>query len=273
MKHSIPTLAPEADSLRPQHPFHLVDPSPWPFVASLSVLILAIGGILAMHKIDMWILRVGVGFLILTFIGWWRDVLREGDTENVHTHEVRNGLRIGMGLFIASEIMFFSAFFGGYFYAALMPTEFTGHVWPPKNITPLDPFELPYFNTLLLLLSGTTVTWAHHALLENKLKDAAKGLGLTVLLGMTFTIVQAIEYMHAPFAFKEGIYPSIFFITTGFHGFHVIVGTIFLAVCWQRCRHGKFTPSHHVGFEAAAWYWHFVDVVWLLLFISIYCWR
>jgi len=262
----------ETTALPQNHPFHLVDPSPWPFVTSLSVLILAIGAVLWMHKIDPYVFWVGVILLMVTFAGWWRDVIREGNSPGVHTPPVQRGLRIGMGLFIASEVMFFGAFFWGYFHAALSPTEATGFVWPPNNIIPFDPFHLPYLNTLILLLSGTTVTWAHHELLEGNMKDTAKALLMTVLLGVTFTALQVIEYSHAAFSLKDGIYPSSFYMATGFHGFHVIVGTVFLLVCYVRTRRSEFSKDHHVGFEAAAWYWHFVDVVWLFLFVSIYWW-
>lgn len=255
-----------------RHPFHLVEPSPWPFVGSLAAFVLAIGAVLAMHGIDKIVLCVGFLMVAYTMFVWWRDVVREANTTGLHTEPVRHGLRMGMVFFIASEVMFFVAFFWAYFNAALMPTEATGGVWPPKGIVTFDPFHLPYLNTLLLLLSGTTVTWAHHALLEGDRKGLLQGLGLTVLLGITFTIVQAFEYAHAAFALKDGIYPSTFFLATGFHGLHVIIGTIFLIVCWFRARREEFSPDHHVGFEAAAWYWHFVDVVWLFLFISIYWW-
>lgn len=256
-----------------KHPYHLVDPSPWPFVTSMVVLVLAIGAVLFMHGIDSWLFMAGgIGVVVCLFC-WWRDVVREGNTPGVHNPVVQHGLRMGMVLFIASEVMFFVAFFWAYFHAALDPTPATGSVWPPKGIVTFDPFHLPYLNTLLLLLSGTTVTWAHHALIEGDRKGMIQGLGLTILLGMTFTAVQGIEYAHAAFALKDGIYPSTFFLATGFHGFHVIVGTIFLTVCFFRAfRQGDFTPEHHVGFECAAWYWHFVDVVWLFLFIAIYCW-
>jgi cytochrome c oxidase subunit 3 len=255
-----------------KHPFHLVDQSPWPFVGGLSALVLAIGGVLAMHGLDKWVFPIGVFMLLLTLFGWWRDVVREGNTPGLHTPAVQRGLRVGMLLFICSEVMFFGAFFWAYFNVALAPPEAIGSVWPPKNIVPFDPFHLPYFNTLVLLLSGTTVTWAHHALLENRRKEVLQGLGFTIALGLLFTTVQAIEYTHAAFSFKGGIYPSTFFMATGFHGFHVIVGTLFLMVCWVRAYRSEFTPDHHVGFEAAAWYWHFVDVVWLFLFVSIYWW-
>jgi cytochrome c oxidase subunit 3 len=185
-----------------------------------------------------------------------------------------------MMMFIASEVMFFAAWFWAYFDAALYANdpqlysriENLGGVWPPKGIETLDPWHLPLLNTLILLTSGTTVTWAHHALLENDRQGLKIGLWLTVLLGLVFTGVQAYEYAHASFGFKGNIYGATFFMATGFHGFHVIVGTIFLTVCLLRANRGDFTPRQHFGFEAAAWYWHFVDVVWLFLFVSIYVW-
>lgn len=254
------------------HPFHLVDPSPWPLIASLSTLVLAIGAVLSMHKLTHIVFYIGLLMLITTAFFWWKDVVKESNTPGVHTTAVQRGLKIGMGLFIASEVMFFVAFFWGYFHSAFSPNEATGGVWPPKGIETLDPFGLPYLNTLLLLLSGTTVTWAHHSLLNNHKKDLVKGLLFTVLLGATFTCVQAFEYHHATFALKDGIYPSTFYMATGFHGAHVIIGTLFLLVCLFRAKNNDFTSTHHVGFEAAAWYWHFVDVVWLFLFVSIYWW-
>ena len=189
-------------------------------------------------------------------------------------------LRYGMILFIASEVMFFVAWFWAFFDASLfadeakqyLRTEFLGGVWPPEGLEVIDPWHLPLFNTLLLLASGTTITWAHHALLENDREGLKKGLALTIILGIVFSAVQVYEYVHAPFAFKESIYGATFFMATGFHGFHVFVGTIFLIVCLIRVYKGHFTPEKHFGFEAAAWYWHFVDVVWLFLFTTIYVW-
>ena len=174
-----------------------------------------------------------------------------------------------MMLFIASEVMFFVAFFWAFFASALFPV---GGVWPPEEIITFEVFDLPLMNTLVLLLSGCTVTWAHHALLNDNRKDFMIGLFLTIILGLFFTGLQAVEYSHAAFSFTDGIYPSVFFMATGFHGFHVIVGTIFLIVCFFRGYLGHFTPDQHFGFEAAAWYWHFVDVVWLFLFVAIYWW-
>jgi len=177
-----------------------------------------------------------------------------------------------MALFIASEVMFFAAFFWAYFNASLFPVAATGFTWPPDGIEVFDPFGVPLLNTFILLTSGCTVTWAHHAVREGNRKGAVQGLALTVLLGAIFTGFQAYEYIHAPFGFTDGIYPSTFFMATGFHGFHVIIGTCFLAVCLVRAYKGHFKPDHHFGLEAAAWYWHFVDVVWLFLFICVYVW-
>ncbi|MBX9697637.1 MAG: cytochrome c oxidase subunit 3 [Alphaproteobacteria bacterium] len=255
---------------RKKHPYHLVDPSPWPFVASLSALLLTVGAVLFMHGHDKITLFIGLLMLLFTMGGWFRDIIKESRTE--HTSKVKLGLRYGMMLFIASEVMFFVAIFWAYFDASIFPKEATGGVWPPKGILTLDPFELPYLNTLLLLLSGTTLTWSHHALIEGDKRMFLNQLLYTVLLGVVFLGVQVFEYMHAPFLFKGGIYPSTFYLATGFHGFHVFVGVVFLAVCWFRGRRGDFTPTDHFGFEAAAWYWHFVDVVWLFLFVSIYWW-
>ena len=254
------------------HPFHLVNPSPWPFAMALSVLVLTTGAVLFMHNIDTWLFVGGIVALLASFFGWWRDLIHESNTQGIHTLAVQKGLKIGMGLFIASEVMFFVAFFWGYFHSALSPNEAMGFIWPPKNIKALDPFEWPYLNTLILLLSGTAVTWAHHALINNQMVHPAKAVLITVGLGITFSCIQFLEYHHASFGLKDGIYPSTFYMATGFHGFHVIVGTLFLGVCWWRLKKGQFTSTHHVGFEAAAWYWHFVDVVWLFLFISIYWW-
>ncbi len=258
----------------PKHPYHLVDPSPWPLVGSIAAGVMAGGAVLFMHGYDVLgsrglVLIIGALMVLGTMFVWWRDVRREATFEGYHTPVVQIGLRFGMALFIASEVMFFAAFFWAFFTSSLFPV---GGVWPPKGITPFNPFEFPFLNTLILLLSGTTVTWAHHSLLEGNQKGLVQGLIVTVLLGISFTCVQAYEYTHAAFHFTGGIYPSTFFMATGFHGFHVIIGTTFLAVCLWRAKKGDFTPTHHFGLEAAAWYWHFVDVVWLFLFVCIYWW-
>lgn len=254
-----------------KHPFQIIDPSPWPLVCAMGTLLLTLGAVLAMHKKDYIVLIFGALMVVGSAIGWWRDMIHEGADKKVYTKEVKNGLKIGMIIFIVTEIMFFVSFFWAYFNASLDPSAVIGSVWPPKGLKTIDPFDLPYFNTLILLLSGTTVTWAHHSLLEGKTKDVTLGLGLTVLLGLIFTCVQILEYHHAPFLFKGGIYPSNFYMATGFHGLHVLLGTIFLSVCYFRSKkEGSFTVDSHTGFEVAAWYWHFVDAVWLFLFVAIY---
>ncbi len=267
------------------HPFHLVDPSPWPLVASLAAGLLAAGTAMWMNGFTIGDLPIGAKTAALGLLGvlfvmwmWWRDVIKEAVVQKAHSPVAKIGLRYGMALFIASEVMFFVAFFWAYFAAAFYPTEATGFVWPPQGVHTFDPFDVPFIMTLILLLSGTTVTWAHHALIEGKNKDAAKALAITVGLGVLFTCFQVYEYSHAHFGFNDGtiegrdIYASTFFMATGFHGLHVLIGTIFLAVCYFRTLKGHFTATSHFGFEAAAWYWHFVDVVWLFLFISIYWW-
>jgi len=261
-----------------EHPYHLVEPSPWPLIGAFSGGFLATGMIVFMHTPTNWMLFAGIFLVLFTMFGWWRQVVREATFEGHHTPIVQIGLRYGMLLFILSEVMFFAAFFWAYFNVAFFPdapiqwerAEVTGGVWPPVGLVPFDPFDLPFLNTMILLLSGCTVTWAHHALRQGDRQGLLQGLGLTVILGALFSLLQAYEYSHAAFGFREGIYPTTFYMLTGFHGFHVMVGTVFLAVCWFRAYAGHFKPDHHFGFEAAAWYWHFVDVVWLFLFVSVY---
>ena len=254
------------------HPYHLVNPSAWPILGAFAGGLMATGAIVYMHYDALWLLLLGTVCVLAVMVGWWRDVVLESVREKAHTEIVKIGLRYGMLLFIASEVMFFVAFFWAYFNAALYPTEAIGFVWPPEGVEAVPPFDLPLMMTLVLLLSGTTVTWAHHEILEGNNKQAAFALLLTVLLGILFTAIQIYEYTHVKFGFTDGIFSSTFYMATGFHGFHVLIGTIFLFVCWLRTRAGHFTPTSHFGFEAAAWYWHFVDVVWLFLFVAVYWW-
>ena len=264
----------------PPQPYHLVQPSPWPLLGALSGGLTAVGAVLFMHYDITWVMLLGLVCVLAVMFFWWRDVIKESVVQKAHTLIVKIGLRYGMMLFIASEVMFFAAFFWAYFDAHLFTdearqfarVEHTGGIWPPEGVRPFDPFHLPFLMTLILLLSGCTVTWAHHALREGHNDQAAKALAVSVLLGLTFSGLQIYEYTHAAFGFREGIYSSTFYMATGFHGFHVVVGTIFLAVCWFRTMRSHFTPDSHFGFEAAAWYWHFVDVVWLFLFVAVYWW-
>ena len=264
----------ESSGLR--EPYHLVDRSPWPIVGAIGGLMVVVGIILAAHYGDYIVVSIGGVVVIATAFFWWRDVIRESRTPGLHSPVVRLGLRYGMMFFITSEVMFFVAFFWSFFNFALFPENVAGlahPIWPPPGIHTPDPWHFAILMTMILLLSGCTITWAHHSLIENDRKGLLTGLGLTVLLGVAFTATQLWEYTHSPFKFYGGgVYPSVFFLATGFHGFHVIVGTSFLIVCWFRARAGQFTPQRHFGFEAAAWYWHFVDVVWLFLFTCIYWW-
>lgn len=266
---------------KPNHDYHLVPLSPWPLVGAISAFVMALGAIMWMKPLTSfgpYVFGAGTLGVLYTMIAWWTDVVHEAETGD-HTRVVQISHRYGMILFIASEVMFFVAWFWAYFDIALYPNaanEFErakaiGGVWPPKGTEMLDPWHLPLLNTLLLLTSGTTVTWAHHALLNSQRSAIKKGLILTIVLGVLFTCVQAYEYAHAPFKFASAI-GSNFFMPTGFHGFHVIIGSIFLIVCLARVFVGHFTEKQHLGFEFAAWYWHFVDVVWLFLFSAVYVW-
>ncbi|MBY0407683.1 MAG: cytochrome c oxidase subunit 3 [Rickettsiales bacterium] len=262
------------------HPFHLVDPSPWPALGSGSLFTGALGAAMYMHKVPggVFLLAIGFALVLYTMYVWWRDVIKESRVDNAHTKAVSHGLRLGMVLFITSEVLFFAAFFWAFFDASMLPKApledtwaIKDGVWPPAGIRPFNAFELPFLNTLILLLSGTTVTWAHYCIINGNRKDSITALWYTVILGAIFTTCQAYEYSHAAFGFKDGIYASTFYMATGFHGFHVLVGTLFLAICLGRAKKGHFTPEKHLGFEFAAWYWHFVDVVWLFLFVFVYC--
>jgi cytochrome c oxidase subunit 3 len=272
------------------HDYHILAPDPWPLIGSISAVMLTAGGVLWMHDnpYGKFVCLAGLLGVLVTMFNWWGNTIKEAH-EGHHTPVVSLHLRYGMILFIASEVMFFVAWFWAFFSASLFPAPIEvvdGAVqalqdpalaqFPAKGVEVLDPFGWPLLNTLILLCSGTTVTWAHHSLIHGDRDGLKKGLLATIALGIVFSCVQAYEYAHAPFAFKTtnggSIYSSTFFMATGFHGFHVLVGTIFLIICYLRARKGDFTPKQHFGFEAAAWYWHFVDVVWLFLFTCIYVW-
>jgi cytochrome c oxidase subunit 3 len=257
-----------------KHSFHLVTPSPWPLLAAAAVLTLVFGAVLYFHfyKLGVPTLLLGLILLLAIVSAWWRDVIREATFEGSHTTIVQRGLKLGMLLFIVSEIFFFFAFFWAYFHSSLAPTIEIGSIWPPQGIVTFNPWGIPLLNTCILLLSGVTITYVHHSLVNGNFTATQEGFLWTIILAFLFTLLQIYEYLEAPFSISDGIYGSTFYMATGFHGLHVIIGTIFIAICFIRFIFHHFTRQHHVGFEAAAWYWHFVDVVWLFLFVSIYWW-
>lgn len=259
-------------SINNNHPFHLVDYRPWPLTGAIGVITLVTGIIKWFHEFNINLIILGYIIILLTIYQWWRDICREGTYQGNHTILVSKGLRWGIILFIVSEIFFFISFFWAFFHRRLSPNIEIGAIWPPSRIVPFNPFQIPLLNTIILITSGVSVTWAHHAIIENNFSQTTQGLFITIILGIYFTILQAYEYIEAPFTIADSIYGSTFFIATGFHGLHVIIGTIFLTICFIRHLSTHFSNKHHFGFEAAAWYWHFVDVVWLFLYISIYWW-
>lgn len=260
--------------IKTKHSWHLVDPSPWPLLSSIGAFSVTSGLVLYMHSYINGGVVLCNGFLVLfsSAYMWWRDVIREATFEEHHTYSVQRGLRFGMILFIVSEIMFFFAFFWAFFHSSLSPAFNIGGVWPPESITIIPASGIPLTNTFFLLSSGATVTWAHHAIISRAKKQTIVALLWTLLLASLFTVLQVFEYLEAPFNIADSVYGSCFYMTTGFHGFHVVIGTLFLFISFMRIIYNHYTNSHHFGFEAGAWYWHFVDVVWLFLFIMVYWW-
>nr|YP_010936682.1 cytochrome c oxidase subunit III [Nesidiocoris poppiusi]WKW91652.1 cytochrome c oxidase subunit 3 [Nesidiocoris poppiusi] len=254
------------------HPFHLVDYSPWPLTGSIGALTFVSGMVLFLHKNNSTMILMGTIIILLTMFQWWRDIVREGTFQGKHTMKVVQGLKLGMILFIISEVLFFTSFFWAFFHSSLSPTVEIGGVWPPKGIISFDPKQIPLLNTMILLCSGISITWAHHSMMSMEYKNTITALVITVTLGIYFSVLQGYEYFEAMFNISDSIYGSCFFMATGFHGLHVLIGTIFIAICLIRQTLYHFSSDHHFGFEASAWYWHFVDVVWLFLYITIYWW-
>nr|QQQ88664.1 cytochrome c oxidase subunit 3 [Hyalella cajasi] len=254
------------------HPYHLVEKSPWPLIASVSAMVMVSGLVKWFHEFNFDLLLLGGVSVTVTSMQWWRDVSREASFQGLHTIKVVRGLRWGMLLFIVSEVLFFFSFFWAFFHSSLSATMEVGAEWPPVGVKALSAFQVPLLNTAILLASGVTVTWAHHAILENNHSQATQGLLITVLLGGYFSALQGFEYLEACFSIADSVYGASFFVATGFHGLHVIIGSSFLAVNFFRLLLGRLSSSHHNGMEAAIWYWHFVDVVWLFLYVSIYWW-
>jgi cytochrome c oxidase subunit 3 len=259
-------------SIHTNHPYHLVEKRPWPILASTRALLLTRGLVKWFHEFSPSLFLLGLSAVLITSVQWWRDVSREASFQGLHTIKVTQGIRWGIILFIVSEILFFFSFFWAFFHNRLNTTIEVGAQWPPTSIVVFNPFQIPLLNTAILLASGVTVTWRHHAVTENNHSQAVKALALTIFLGVYFTLLQALEHHEASFSIADSVYGSTFFVATGFHGLHVIIGSTFLIVCLYRLYSGHFSSKHHTGYESAIWYWHFVDVVWLFLYVSIYSW-
>nr|QCX42045.1 cytochrome c oxidase subunit 3 [Margaritifera margaritifera] len=252
-------------------PFHMVEMSPWPILGSFSALLLAVGFVDWFSSGTLWSIGCGVLPMLLVMYQWWRDVVRESD-QGWHTSYVAKNIRMGMALFIVSEVFFFFGFFWAFFSSSLVPSVEVGGVWPPVGIQTLNALKVPLLGTAVLLLTGVTVTWAHHAVLARKREEALLGLGFTVLWGFYFMVLQLLEYFRSTFTIADGIYGSLFYVMTGFHGIHVLIGVVFLSVCAWRCLNFGFSSGRHLGLDAAVWYWHFVDVVWITVFLCVYWW-
>lgn len=255
-------------------PFHIVDPSPWPILTAFSLFNVTSTTALYLHNIisTLWVVNFNIFITVVVISFWFRDIIREATFQGYHNSHVKQGLKIGMILFIISEVMFFFSFFWAFFYSSLNPTIEIGATWPPVGIVSVGPENIPTLNTMLLLLSGSFITYSHHALCANIRNEALFALIVTICLAGIFTLVQGYEYCSIQLAISDGIYGSVFFMLTGFHGFHVILGSILLLVSLYRMYYNHFTPTHHFGFEASIWYWHFVDIIWLLLYLSLYHW-
>nr|YP_011017294.1 cytochrome c oxidase subunit III [Amblyomma dissimile]WQF68957.1 cytochrome c oxidase subunit III [Amblyomma dissimile] len=254
------------------HPFHLVEKSPWPMTSSISAFSLTLGFVNYFTNNNSLLILMAILILFLSSFQWWRDISREASLQGMHTFYVLQGLKLGMILFILSEIFFFISFFWAFFHSSLSPNIEIGSMWPPKMISPFNPFDMPLLNSTILISSGISVTWAHHCIMNGKYQFSLNSLKITIMLGILFTIFQMFEYFQAQFSITDGIFGSTFFMTTGFHGIHVIIGTIFLMVTFFRVKNNFISSNHHFGFEASAWYWHFVDIVWLFLFTFMYWW-
>lgn len=256
------------------HPFHIVDPSPWPIVISNSLCALALSFIMYFHRFENGGLEFCFNILCTCFFlsRWFSDIITESTYEGHHTRKVRNGIRMGMILFIISEVMFFWSFFWAYFHMALNPSIDLYLSWPPVGIKGVAPWSWPLANTALLISSGITVTWAHRAMVSRNRKEVTQGLLATITYAILFTCIQFYEYITIAWSINDSVYGSLFFMLTGFHGLHVIIGTIFLIVCLLRHLNFHFTCDHHVGLECAIWYWHFVDIIWILLYLIVYIW-
>lgn len=256
------------------HRFHIVQPSPWPILMSLSLLIftMSLTASFQNYQFSLSALTISTVFILLTFFFWFRDIVKESTYLGFHTILVQIGIKLGFYLFVISEIFVFFSVFWAFFYASFSPNIEIGCVFPSIGIIAFNPWSIPLLNTLILLTSGVSLTWAHHSIVHGNRGETLIGLGLTILLGVIFTLFQYLEYVEATFTITDSIYGCTFFSATGLHGLHVIVGTLLLIACFFRALDYEFTKHHHLGFELAILYWHFVDIVWLFLFVVIYWW-
>lgn len=255
-----------------RNPFHLVEYRPWPFCGAFGAFIIVIGLASWFHFLGLKCLALGVLVVLFTIYQWFRDIIREATFMGFHNIKVLNGIRLGIILFIVSEIFFFFRFFWSFFHSRLSPTPELGCIWPPVGLVSINPYSVPLLNTAILLASGVTVTWAHHRLINNNRRELITSLLITITLGLYFSVLQAEEYIESSFCISDSVYGRVFYVATGFHGLHVIIGSLFLLVCLIRRFNYHYSSEHHFGFEAAAWYWHFVDVVWIFLYVCVYIW-
>nr|YP_011017948.1 cytochrome c oxidase subunit III [Anidiocerus bimaculatus]WQF69860.1 cytochrome c oxidase subunit III [Anidiocerus bimaculatus] len=254
------------------HPYHLVDVSPWPLMSSMGLMTLTSGLIFWFNNMNLIVMNIGVFIILLTMLQWWRDIIRESTFQGKHTVKVMLMMKWGMIMFILSEIMFFSSFFWSFFHSSLSPNIEIGLQWPPLGIKSFNPMNIPMLNTMILLSSGVSMTWSHNSMLIKNFSQAMKSMLITIMLGLYFSMLQLYEYIESSFCMSDSIYGSTFFLSTGFHGIHVMIGTTFIIIIMLRVKNLHFSKTHHIGFEASAWYWHFVDVVWLFLYIMMYWW-
>lgn len=254
------------------HPFHIVERSPWPLTRAIRSLFITSGIIALINKLSSFLLLIGIITCLLSIYQWWRDISRESTFQGYHTQIVVKGIKLGIILFIISEILFFFSFFWTYFHAILSPDIEIGQKWPPTGISPFNPYHIPLLNTIILLSSGVTITWTHHALINKNFNNIIFRILITIILGIYFSILQLFEYIESSFTIRDRIFGRIFFLRTGFHGIHVLIGTTFIFINFLRIIINHYNNKHHFGFEARAWYWHFVDVVWLFLYTFVYWW-
>nr|YP_009256117.1 cytochrome c oxidase subunit III [Rediviva intermixta]AKS40060.1 cytochrome c oxidase subunit III [Rediviva intermixta] len=254
------------------HPFHMVTVSPWPFMMSMNIFNLLMSMVNWMYMNLYWLLIISLMSNFLVMFQWWRDVVRESTFQGFHTYFIVKMMKSSMILFIISELFFFISFFWTYIHSSVSPAVEIGMLWPPKNIDMINPYSIPLLNSFILVSSGFSITWSHYSLLMNNKLDMIISLMITIFLSIYFSLVQSIEYCNLPFSYNDSVFGSIFFMSTGFHGLHILIGTVFMLICLIRVLLNHFSYIHHFNFEAASWYWHFVDIIWLLLYFLIYWW-